>query len=805
MVASEDVTRPAAAIPERVLSAAGSTFDDVDREKRRSVLLDRLFDEETGPVKVDRFVIADRLGRGAMGRVYLAHDPRLDRLVALKLVADPAIGGERLLREARALAKLSHPNVVTVFESGTFRGQVWIAMEHVKGPTLRERLKRGRRPWSEVLPLFVQAGRGLAAAHARGLVHRDFKPENVFISDEDGRVLVGDFGLARKVEPLPTDPEPGDSTRAGTPAYMAPEQMLGKGVDARSDQYAFCVALFEALHGRRPDQDGPTAAVPGWLGDALARGLAEEPAERFPGMGALLEVLDRDPGAKRRAWGLGLGAVALVGSAVGATLWLTEPTARCEPPPRLDEVFGPLRLEAMEELFLASKQPYAEASLASVRRALDEYATAWKAEHRVACEATWVRGEQSQHRLDARAACLQRGLDAADALIRALSDPETFDVERAVAAAHRLPPVGACAEGIDEPVPAPDQEEAVARLRGAVAEVKVLSDLAHRDAPARADALVAEAREVGFVPLLSTALLLRGQLHAESAELEGATAAFEAALHESMAIGDDRAIVSALTGLAHAADVQGDLKSGLRWVGQAHAVLRRMGGDPRFEAGVLNVEGSLRRQGADPSGAELLLLRALDLARQSKGDEHPDVAGVHHNLGNLYVGFHRHEEALAQFEQALASWAAIYGEGHPAVALGLGGKGNALNSVGRTAEARAAFEQALAIQIATYGEDHADVAMTLGQLGNVELAERRYEAALGHYRRSLEIAEGQLGEAHPFVAANLANIGAALHGMGDCARALGPLRRSLELKRAHRGANHPTIPSTLRLIEECEE
>ncbi|WNG53475.1 protein kinase [Archangium gephyra] len=267
---------------------------------------------------VGRYLIEGLLGEGGMGVVYAARDPALGRTVALKLLR-PGGGGEegraRLVREAQAMARLSHPNVLPLFELGTEGGSVFLAMERVEGPTLAGWLRERERPWREVLTLFLQAGEGLAAAHRAGLVHRDFKPANVLVG-ADGRPRVTDFGLVRHEATADAAP-PGDAgagdtgealTRAGaapgTPAYMSPEQLAGREVDARGDQFSFCVALHEALYGIRPFDArarggarwsrvpvprGPR--LPRSVRAAMERGLSLSPEARFPSMDALLVAL----------------------------------------------------------------------------------------------------------------------------------------------------------------------------------------------------------------------------------------------------------------------------------------------------------------------------------------------------------------------------------------------------------------------------------------------------------------------------------------------------------------------------------
>ncbi|WP_233278115.1 serine/threonine-protein kinase [Myxococcus stipitatus] len=292
------------------------------------------------------YVLGEMLGLGGMGVVYVAEDSRLGRKVALKLLRPARKGVEeerrgRLLREAQAMARVSHPNVLPVFELGSAEGRDYLAMEWVEGTTLAGWLREQEHSWEEVLEKFLAAGAGLAAAHREGLVHRDFKPANVLVG-KDGRVRVTDFGLVRRwqAEAGPLDETELILTRAGTtlgtPAYMSPEQRRGRRVDARSDQYSFCVALYEALQGERPaqqkvDEAQPpsssrlrpsTGRIPEHVLSALSRGLSHPPAARFTSMEPLLQALSRSPGSREWRW-LGVGALLLLllGGGLGLVFW----------------------------------------------------------------------------------------------------------------------------------------------------------------------------------------------------------------------------------------------------------------------------------------------------------------------------------------------------------------------------------------------------------------------------------------------------------------------------------------------------
>ena len=272
-----------------------------------------------------RYEIRGCAGLGGMGLVYEAYDPELERRVALKVLRPHRRreGQRRLLREARALAKLSHPNVVSVFDVGTDDDRVFIAMEFIDGPTLRDWLDEAPSV-SDILDVFAEAGRGLAAAHDRGLVHRDFKPDNVLVGD-DGRVLVTDFGLARHRTASASDDVTREGAIVGTPAYMAPEVRSGGDVDARSDQFGFAVALYQALHGHLPRVDLPlmqgarTDELPWRARRLLRRALAGDPSKRYPTMDALVAELGRCRASHRGRVALfAAGAAGIASTAVGA-------------------------------------------------------------------------------------------------------------------------------------------------------------------------------------------------------------------------------------------------------------------------------------------------------------------------------------------------------------------------------------------------------------------------------------------------------------------------------------------------------
>ncbi|HWB78028.1 MAG TPA: serine/threonine-protein kinase, partial [Nannocystaceae bacterium] len=499
---------------------------------------------------IGRYVVLEELGAGAMGRVYAAFDPRLDRRVALKLMrghalldAAPSKASQRLLREAQALARLAHPNVVAVHDVAIVGGAVAIAMEFVRGQSLREWMDE-RRSWREIVAVFADAGRGLAAAHAAGVIHRDFKPDNVMIG-EDGRVRVVDFGLARSDLPssdsghelLVSHESLGDAADksatagvAGTPAYMAPELFGAGHADPRTDQFSFCVTLYEALHGVRPFNGSSLAElavnasngriavpsqqadIPAWLQRVVMQGLKPLAAERHVDMTALVTALAADPSARRRriaiASGVALGVTALV-TAVALASNRPGPCEREDD--ALAGVWDDAKRTAIHDALAKTGVSWAGLIQGEIDERLDAQAAAWRDMSRESCLATRVRGEQSEALLDLRAACLamrRRELaSVTDVLARADADV----AREAVRVLDTLGPIAACADigALQQAVPPPDDPEVRARVDGLRAQLTSVDALTragkYDDALAQVLPVKDAAAELGYAPLVAEA------------------------------------------------------------------------------------------------------------------------------------------------------------------------------------------------------------------------------------------------------------------------------------------------------------
>lgn len=522
------------------------------------------------PKQVGRYLIRGRLGEGGMGVVYEAFDPELERSVALK-VLHPEVGSPsraRLMREAQAMAKLSHPNVVQIHDVGTSDNQVFIAMELVHGQTLRSWLKESERSWREILAMFIDAGRGLAAAHAAGLIHRDFKPENVLVGN-DGRVRVADFGLAGLGEQTlspnaPTNPQ--DQTGGnfldaaltspgailGTPRYMSPEQHSGLEITPLADQFSFCVALHEGLFGSlpfagsthfvlttnvlkgryvRPDS---FRRVPRWLFQAVKRGLSVEPAKRFPDIEALLVVLEQTPRQRRRAAAGGLAGATLFAGLLIPQFVIDEPCSSLETP--IDLVWSPERRQTLDEL---SSDP--THSWQAARSFVDDYTTAWSKTYRSAC--LEHRSQALSDHLHAKAMnCLHRSRAALDTL---LGVDQTGNGEDFAAAAARLPPLSRCLDqqwlGLDVlPVDQTTRSRSISQIREQLAQVEVLHNAGRVQAAlAKLENLDLQAKDLSTPALSAELALVRGRLAIDRMDWFTAQTELDRAQHLAMASGSD--------------------------------------------------------------------------------------------------------------------------------------------------------------------------------------------------------------------------------------------------------------------------
>jgi tetratricopeptide (TPR) repeat protein len=845
---------------------------------------------------VGRYVVLAPVGHGGMGVVYAAYDPELDRKVALKLLhtwlsdgTRATDGHRRLLREAQAMAKLNHPNVITIHDVGeratdhqAGAGQVFLAMEFVEGHTIRDWLEAVERPWREILSVFLEAGHGLAAAHSKDLVHRDFKPENVMVGT-DGGVRVMDFGLAR-----PTGEEEASTLEArrsglrpkndalgsnltaagtlvGTPAYMAPEQHSGLSADAAADQFAFCVALWEALYGQRPFAGETVAAlafavtqgtvtdppaksqVPRWVRQPLLRGLSVDPAGRFASIDQLLAALERDPTKSRRRW-MTVGAVGLAAAALFAY-------------PR-DEAASPCASvgnEAIEtwesaapevrQAFEASGLSYASTTLTHVSAKSQAWADAWHRARSEACSATLVRREQSSELMDRQVHCLERRRQRFNAVVQVLADADAEVIEKAAHTVAELPQLSKCADTtwllarVKPPEDAATAAE-VERLRGRLAEASALTLAGKpREALPIANAALEAAPEVGYDPVEAEALaqwaILEHRVGDPARGRDGLVEAYHAAARLRL---DDIAF-DAASELSWVAGVKDqDFQGGLQWVRHARiwsdATPRHEGALLEHRAVILGAAGRLEEElsafeeaaalyeeTVERDSTRLLTLEANhavvlnDLGRYDEarpmlehvleketgilGDRHPQVAKTLTNLANSLAADGVYAEAAKNLERALSIEREVFGDDHPEVAITASNLSDLFVSAGQGKEAEAHARMAVEI-LERRGPDNPELVYPLLNLGLALAAQERLDEAKALADRSIEIANAALGPTHFRVGVVLYYRGDLDQRDGDCRSALDYYRRSIAILEPSVDPGHLELTSARKGLAECE-
>ena len=734
--------------------------------------LARELDHAAVPPRIGRFTVLERLGEGGMGVVYAAYDELLDRKVALKLLHHGGYDDDRLLREAQAMARLTHPNIVSFYEVGSLGARRFIAMEFVRGQSLDAWLAAGARDWRAVLPLLLAAGRGLEAAHRAGIVHRDYKPQNTLVG-HDGSVKVADFGLARTSVTARADPEPAvapagrrlldlaltrEGAIVGTPAYMAPEQHAGRACDERSDQFSFCVTAYQALHGALPFttsslpalhaaiagghvQPAPSgSAVPAWLRRAVLRGLAADPARRHPSMAALLAALADDPATARRRrlriglFGAGLGLVGLLGG------WLLAATPGVCPDPAaaLRGVWDDARRAEIGAAILATRLPFAGATWQHLERELADYADTWRATHADACAAHRDR-RQSDTLYDLRMRCLERARTGLAALVEVLAHIDAEALQGAPLATGALPPLAACAD-LDglladplRPPRDPARAAAVARAEAGLARVRALEGTGlYARAVAAADALAPELAALQHRPFVAELALHRGRaLLGERPD--AADEALTVAFREGLRSGHDRVATEALARriylrgyrLGRPAEAAHDAEFVL-------TLLDRIADPGTLRGEYLNNAGAVALGQGEWARAESLFVAAIAAKTAALGPDAGALVHSHANLGTLRNDLYRTGGAITAFQAALAIAVPAFGAAHPTTLLVRANLGMALLKHGRLADARDELATAHAGAGARPDPDRAALAFIEQQLAWLALVRRRPAEARAH-------------------------------------------------------------------------
>jgi len=713
------------------------THVDGCRSCRETIALVASIDQ---PRKLGRYRLERVLGRGGMGVVWHAWDPLLERAVAIKLLHPDIVehAGARLMREARTLAKLQHPNVIAVHDVGDVDGELFIATELIDGETL-DKWQQGRPP-AEILDAYAQAARGLAAVHALGLVHRDVKPSNILVS-RDGRVRVGDFGLAiasevdevsggvRRSDPKLTS----DGAIVGTPAYMAPEQRLGSSVDARADQYSLCLALAEALLGERPSDPSkltPSDVPAPW--PAIARGLAARPEDRYPDLAPLITALAAQ--RRRSRWWFAAGAAAVAIAATATVLVLArrdDPAAACADLPKVT-----WDRAAIRDGFAATHLPYAADSASATLAALDAWTGDLANEERRSCEDS-ATGRQSADRGRKRRVCLDHARGQLRALVAALATPDAKTIQRAPSNARALTPPAACNTdaGLADQVMAPNPvAEALADRIQSVGVTRRIGRLA--EARTAAEAVLADARTDGYLPEIAGALLELGTIQhtqddpAAEQTLEDALAAAARAHADFLA-----AAIAAL--LVEVVGQHGDVAAAERQARLARPAIERAGKDPRLEAVVERGLG-LANHVASKYAAALEHFQKAEALHSAIGASDDVDFDQRHQVMAL-DGLDRLDDATRINARVLESDRAHLGPRHPRTISDVTLGALLLYRRGRYGEMVAALEENVRIDEQVAGEGSMDVAQMRARLAAGYMALGRLADAEATLRSALRV------------------------------------------------------------------
>ncbi|HEX5060790.1 MAG TPA: tetratricopeptide repeat protein, partial [Kofleriaceae bacterium] len=674
------------------------------------------------------------LGRGSMGLVLRAYDPELARPVAIKLLRD--VKRDELRDEARTLARLRHPNVVTVYDVFTDDHGVYLAMELVDGDTLRGYCKG--RSQREVIAACVRAGRGLAAAHDAGVIHRDFKPENVLCGG-DADVRVSDFGLAHTTDAAP------DGTVAGTPAYMAPEILRREPATAASDQYSFCVTVHEMLTGTRPGE--VDTSLPAWIQRVLRRGLARDPAGRYPSMHELLTALADDPKVRRRRRLLFGGVIGAALATGAVAVRLAQSSA-----PSCDIDDG-----ALGDAWNAQRKQEVTRALGDrVARAIDIYAKSWVAVRHEACVATYDRGEQSRQALERRVACLDRGQHQLGELTKLFTTVDPTLLPNALEAVYSLRDPYTCTGAESYTVPNdPASHVVVEEARTLLDRARALQYGGKLDtADALAGQVVRLVEPLDISGLVAEAQLVQARVNIDRDNQGVAEDQLYKALHAAERAKDDRLVAET-------------------WI---ELVMTTGAQNHRFE---------LAHSHAKAAEAAVARVNTPDLQVR-----------LEYSLGALALAEAKLDDARTHLERA----AALAGDD----SRRLGQRGlirstlcDVERQAGKLPAAKERCKQALEILEEAFGEDHMRVALTLNVIGGIAFAERDWATAERTYKRVIETLERRKLTAQINYALALSNLGAVYSSKDDIKPAREYFTRALAVFEQH----HPKHPQRLMPLQ----
>lgn len=776
--------------------------------------------------QVGRYLILERVGQGGMGTVFAAWDPDLGRRVAIKLLRTDkqhaegrTVGQARLQREAQAMARVTHPHVISVYDVGTVGEGVFVAMEFVDGTTLKKWIKEKTHSWREVLDTFLAAGRGLEGAHSAGLVHRDFKPDNVLIG-KDGRIRVTDFGLARLAEegaepaqaalpegaPVDESPDLAQLTQeghaVGTLMYMSPEQRRGDAPDARADQFSFCVALYWALFGvwpfdrqrsaakdgdyspisshkgtSRPSQrasearavDPSTGAfepprevkVPAFVRKAILRGLSPDPKDRYPSMEALLGQLAYRPRTIRQA----TSAAALVLlAAFGGYAWYAHQAAAQQAlvctgaEQKLAGIWDDAARKQVTDALMATGSPQAADVAARVTRMLDGYTGRWVEASTEACRATRIRGEQTEDLLSKRVVCLERRLKDVKAVTGVLATADAELVQKATDTVSLLPSLQGCADvtTLSQVEPPPDSPEARKEIERLSSQVAQVKALADAGR-------YKQSKDVAVETVKAAEKLGYRPLQAEALLFQGAVEA-----RTGEAVEGERHLTQAVwAALASRDDIV--------MTRAASTLVFAIGFDPK------RLDEALRWS----EFAKAALVR-MGGNEELEGD-------LYNYLGVTYVRQEKNQEALVALQRALQLIEHALGPESVRRANMLGNMSNAYRHEGQFEEAVRATNEAIAIRERVNGPNHPLVGYLYYGLAQAQMRMKDLDKAEASAKHSLEIHIAAFGPEHSETGDAYDVLGQAYLMSKKFQEAVAPYQKALDIKEKKLGKDHETV------------
>lgn len=755
--------------------------------------------------KLDRYVLASALGRGGMGVVYRAYDPKLQREVAIKVVRADWSGRStdarrRFLREARTMARVKHPNIVQVYDVHEAGGRLFIVMELVVGLSARQWCAKKATGWASVLEAYRAAGEGLLAAHLAGVIHRDFKPGNVLVG-EDGSVRVTDFGLSRLSTQSPTQesevvvPAVAPSMLStittegvvmGTPVYMSPEQAMGALADELSDQFSFCVSLWEALYGARPFPDDdidaarlggppprPRSQVPAYVHRALARGLSPSMVDRYPSMRELLAALSGAERHRRMRW-VGTGVV--LGGAAAAMgvvpLVHAQERATCvEGASALKDGWTQAERRAVRAGLLGSGASFGGETWVRVEPILDGYADQWSAAWTDACALQASAVPQPAVR-----ACLDEAATQFETEIGVMREADVGVTRGAVHGVESLPEPYDClnVDAVTSRYPSnPDAVAEVGVVRRTLAEARSLAGAGRLG---RARSLAEDARvgaeDAGWMPVVAESQFLLGDVLELEGDYPRAREALETAFELAMDQGQDELAARIARKTCWFEGVRmGRLETGLAWCDFAENLFARGRGAVTQRALLAMTRGMLLSDAGRFDDAERHLATAVELRREALGDQHPWVAAALKELGVVRRGQGRLDEGRALQEDALAMLEATLGSRHPHTSELHVSLGNLAVEAGEHERAASYYLQALSVAEAGLGSDHPQVGLILSALANARVQQGRLDDAQSIYSRSISILSAPEAGLTTSLGITLRNIGNLHRSRGHTAKA----------------------------------